>query len=663
MVAETGHFALILAVFVALFQATIPMVGAAKGDVRWMASSTSASLLQLILIGFAFGALTYSYVTSDFSVANVAQNSHTLKPLLYKISGVWGNHEGSLLLWILILAVFGASVAVFGRNLPLSLRARVVSVQGMIATGFLSFILFTSNPFSRLYPPPLNGNDLNPLLQDPGLAFHPPFLYLGYVGFSIAFAFAIAALIEGKVDPAWGRWVRPWTLAAWVFLTLGIALGSWWAYYELGWGGWWFWDPVENASFMPWLAGTALLHSAIVVEKRNTLKAWTILLAIITFSMSLLGTFLVRSGVLTSVHAFASDPKRGVFILILLTIAVGGSLLLFALRGSELKAQGLFAPISREGGLVVNNLMLSAATATVLLGTLYPLFIDVIGLGKISVGAPFFNATFVPMMSPLVLLMGIGPFLAWKRADVRGVFERLRFVFILSFLAAVYGWRETTAGSAWAALGLSLATWLFLSTVMEFTDKIKLFKTSIGNSWSKARRLPKSAYGMTLAHAGVAVIVAGITGASMWQVEKIQVMRIGDSVDVAGYAFTLTDVREAEGPNYTAMRGFFDVSKDRKALIKLTPEKRLFTVQGRPTTEAAIYSMPVGDIYAVIADPAEGGGWMTRLYYKPLVPWLWIGALMLSLGGVVSLTDRRFRLGIPRRRMKKQALQPSMQEG
>jgi len=647
MITELGHFALILALFVAVFQAIVPMVGAHRGDSRWMATSGPSAFIQFVLIFSAFGALTHGYLTSDFSIANVARNSHSLKPILYKISGVWGNHEGSLLLWILILSLFGMCLARFGRNLPASLRARVIAVQGMIASGFLSFILFTSNPFERLYPPPIDGNDLNPLLQDPGLALHPPFLYLGYVGFSIAFAFAIAALIEGRVDPAWGRWVRPWTLAAWICLTLGIALGSWWAYYELGWGGWWFWDPVENASFMPWLAGTALLHSAIVVEKRDTLKAWTILLAIVTFSLSLLGTFLVRSGVLTSVHAFASDPKRGIFVLLLLLIAVGGSLTLFAIRGSELKTQGLFAPISRESGLVINNLLLSAATATVLLGTLYPLFVDVLQVGKISVGAPFFNSTFVPIMAPLVFMMGIGPFLKWKRSDARAVGQRLYVVLFVSLAFGIYGWTLATTEPVWSAIGLLLSAWLFTATLVEFVDKIKLFRTTLSNSWNKARRLPRSTYGMTLAHAGVAIVIAGITGASMWQVEKIQIMEIGDTVNVAGYDFKLMGVSDQQGPNYTGMRGKFEVLKDGKLYTILEPEKRTYTVQGRPTTEAAIHSGLLGDVYAVIADPSETGGWITRLYYKPLILWLWVGALMLALGGLISMRDRRFRLGAP----------------
>ena len=471
MIAEIGHFALVLALLLALVQGTVPLWGAGRGDGALMALARPAASAQFLFIAVAFLALMQGYVVSDFSIANVAENSHTAKPLLYKISGVWGNHEGSMVLWVLILSLFGAAIAAFGGNLPAELRARVLAIQGLIGAGFLLFMLFTSNPFARIVPPPLEGRGLNPLLQDPGLAFHPPFLYLGYVGFSVAFSFAIAALIEGRVDPAWARWVRPWTLAAWCFLTIGVALGSWWAYYELGWGGWWFWDPVENASFMPWLAGTALLHTAIVVEKRGSLKSWTILLAIVTFSLSLLGTFLVRSGVLSSVHAFAVDPARGTFILAFLVLVVGGSLVLFAVRAPALKATGLFAPISREGGLVLNNLLLTSATATVFLGTMYPLFLDALTGEKVSVGAPYFNATFGPIMVPLIAAMAVGPMLPWKRADLAGALARLQFAFAAAVVVALITWYLAAGGPVLAILGMGLAAWVSVGALVELTDR------------------------------------------------------------------------------------------------------------------------------------------------------------------------------------------------
>src|SRR3954471_24116815 len=511
MIPELGHFALILALAVALVQGSLPFVGAARGDVRLMALGRSAALTQALLIVLAFLALMQAYVASDFSVANVVANSHSAKPLLYKISGVWGNHEGSMLLWSLILALFGAAVAVFGNNLPDSLRARVLGVQALIGVGFLAFILFTSNPFERVAPAPIDGNGLNPLLQDPGLAFHPPLLYLGYVGFSVTYAFAIAALLEGRVDAAWARWVRPWTLAAWCFLTCGIALGSWWAYYILGWGGFWFWDPVENASLMPWLAGTALLHSATVVEKRDALKTWTVLLVILAFSLSLLGTFLVRSGVLTSVHAFASDPRRGVFILLLLSLYTGGALLLFAWRAPQLQGGGLFAPISREGGLLLNNLLLTTAAATVLIGTLYPLLLDVVAHQKVSVGPPFYEMTFVPIMVPLLIAMAVGPLLPWKRGDLLAALSRLKLAFIVTAAAALIALAATGAQPIGAACGLALAAWLFAATVTELAERVRLWSEPGGALW-RALHLPRAAWGMTLAHGGMAIVIAGITG-------------------------------------------------------------------------------------------------------------------------------------------------------
>ena len=663
MIAEVGHFALILALTLALIQGTLPLIGAHRGIEQWMVLPRYTAVAQLGFIAIAFLALMTGYIVSDFSIENVAANSHTAKPLLYKISGVWANHEGSLVLWVLILALFGAGVAVFGRNLPPSLRARVLAIQGLIAIGFLSFTIFTSNPFTRLDPAPVEGNGLNPLLQDPGLAFHPPFLYLGYVGFSIAFAFAVAALIEGRVDAAWARWVRPWTLAAWCFLTIGIALGSWWAYYELGWGGWWFWDPVENASFMPWLAGTALLHSAIVVEKRNALKRWTILLAIITFSLSLLGTFLVRSGVLTSVHAFATDPERGAFILGFLVLVIGGSLALYGVRAPALKGGGLFAPVSREGGLVLNNLFLTTACATVFLGTLYPLFLDAISGGeyKVSVGPPYFAATFLPLMMPLVAIMAAGPLLSWKRADLGGVLARLKLAFAAAVLAALATWYWLAEGPVLAVLGLGLAAWLFVGALTELASRLGIGRVSVSDSWRRARKLPRSAYGMTVAHAGVAMIIFGITGSTTWEVEKLQVMRPGESVDVAGYSVRFDGVRELQGPNYTAVRGAFAVSLGGEPVALLTPESRSYPNPPMQTTEAAIRPTAGGDLYAVVGDPDGAGGWATRLYHKPFIQWIWFGALVAMIGGLISLTDRRLRVGAPRRAVTPAAAPPKLE--
>jgi len=649
MIAEIGHFALLLTLLVAIVQGSLPMIGAARGNTAWMAVGRPAALLQLALIATAFLCLMQAYVSSDFTLLNVVQNSHSAKPLLYKITGVWGNHEGSMLLWIVILALFGAAVAVFGRNLPPTLRARVLGVQAWVAIGFLAFTILTSNPFVRVFPPPANGRDLNPLLQDPGLAFHPPMLYVGYVGFSIAFSFAIAALIEGRVDAAWARWVRPWTLVAWAFLTGGIALGSWWAYYELGWGGWWFWDPVENVSFMPWLLGTALLHSAIVVEKRNALKVWTILLAILTFSLSLIGTFIVRSGLLTSVHAFATDPERGLFILLLLCITIGGSLTLFAMRAPALKAGGLFAPVSREGGLVLNNLLLATATATVFLGTLYPLFLEAFGGGKVSVGAPFFNKTFVPLMVPLIAVMAIGPLLPWKRADVAGALGRLKFAGVATAITIVAVYYLTEGGPVLAVFGMGLAAWLFFGTLVEWAERIKLFRIPLGDSLTRALNLPRSAYGMSLAHAGMAIAVAGMTASSTWKSEEVRIMRPGENVDVAGYNYTLEGVQGHQGPNYRSDTATFTVRKDGEVITRLTPEKRLYPVQQMPTTEAGIYTTGFADLYAVIGDPDGSGGWTVRIYHEPLVPWIWAGCLIMVLGGIVSLSDRRLRIGAPTR--------------
>ena len=650
MIAELGHFALILALCVAVAQAALALAGAARRNAGWMAAGSSAAVVQLALVAAAFAALTYAFVVSDFSVRLVAENSHSLKPLIYKVSGVWGNHEGSMLLWVLILALFGALIALLGRNLPPTLRARVLAVQAMIGAGFLLFILATSNPFARLFPPPADGNDLNPLLQDPGLAFHPPVLYAGYVGFSVAFSFAVAALIEGRVDAAWARWVRPWTLLAWSFLTAGIALGSWWAYYELGWGGFWYWDPVENASFMPWLVGTALLHSAAVVERRDALKTWTILLAILTFSLSLLGTFLVRSGVLTSVHAFATDPGRGVFILALLVVAIGGSLALYAWRAPQLKGGGLFAPVSREGALLLNNLILATAAATVFIGTLYPLVLEAAGGGKISVGPPYFNATFVPLMAPLVAALAAGPLLSWKRGDLAGALGRLRFAAAAALAALALASALTWGRPVRGAIAMAAAVWLAVGVLTELAGRCRLGALPPRESLARARGLPRSAWGMTLAHLGLAGIIAGAAGASLWSEEKILAMQPGQSVALAGYDIRFEGAETREGPNYASLHGVFQVSRNRAPVATLVAERRRYLVGGQETTEAAIRTTLAGDLYAVIGEAQAGGGHVVRLYYKPLVAWIWAGAAVMVLGGLMSLSDRRLRIGAPARR-------------
>ncbi len=664
MIPEIGHFALALALALALVQAVLPLIGAARGNLVWMRAAGGTALGQVAMIGVAFAALMRSFVVSDFTVRNVAENSHSLKPMLYKIAGTWGSHEGSLLLWVLILALFGAGVALFGANITATMKARTLAVQAWISTGFLSFLLFTSNPFARLYPPPADGNDLNPLLQDFGLALHPPFLYLGYVGFSIVFSFAAAALIEGRVDAAWARWVRPWTLAAWICLTAGIALGSWWAYYELGWGGWWFWDPVENVSFMPWLLGTALLHSAIVTEKRDAFKSWTILLAILTFSLSLLGTFVVRSGVLTSVHAFAVDPQRGMYILGLLALAIGGSLALYAWRAPAMEGGGLFKPISREAGLLVNNLILGAATGTVLFGTIYPLFVEAFTGDKLSVGAPFFDAAFVPMMLPLVVLMGLGPFLSWKRADLAGVFQRVKFVLALSVLAALVIWYLERGGPLLAYLSVGIALWLLLATLREWALRIKLFDAPLGETLRRARNLPRAAHGMTLAHAGLAVVMLGMIGSSAWKSEQVVFVEPGSEVSIAGYDVRFEGVKRGPGVNWVADTATLIVRRNGAEVTRLYPERRFYPVAGSSTTESAILSRPSGDLYASISEPSSeeakaAGRWTLRILFEPLVGFLWLGGAMLIGGGLLSLSDRRLRVGAPRRRAAPAAAAPA----
>ena len=648
MIVELGHFALVLALAVAVVQSTLPLVGAQKRWGGWMAVAEPAAVVQLLLISVAFGALTYAFVTSDFSLRLVVLNSHTDKPMLYKISGVWGNHEGSLLLWVLILALFGASAAIFGANLPATLRARVLAVQGMIGVAFLAFLLFTSNPFLRLAEPPLNGDDLNPLLQDPGLAFHPPFLYLGYVGLSMAFSFAVAALIEGRVDAAWGRWVRPWTLAAWIFLTIGIALGSWWAYYELGWGGFWFWDPVENASFMPWLIGAALLHSAIVVEKRESLKAWTILLAILAFGFSLIGTFIVRSGVITSVHSFANDPERGVFILLILAVFMGGALMLFAARAGAMEAKGVFSMVSRESALVANNLLLSVACFVVFIGTVWPLVAELLWGAKLSVGAPFFDAAFSPFMVALAALLPIGAMMPWKRAQVGRAMQPLWPVLVLALALGALVWAMQTGRSALGPVGVMLGVWVIFGAGADLWTRTG--RGPLASRLGRVTRLPRADWGKATAHAGLGVTIIGVAAMNAWATEDIRVVQIGESFPLQGYEVTLKAVDQVQGPNFISTTAEMLLSRDGAQQATLHPEKRVYPVQAMPTTEAAIDYGLLRDIYLVIGDPQQGGGWAVRAYWKPLANWLWIGSGLMALGGLLSLTDRRYRVAAGARR-------------
>ena len=649
MIAETGHYALILALGVAILQTVLPLWGTRTRDFELMRIAAPAAQMQFLLIALAFGALMTAYVTSDFSLANVWQNSAAAKPLLYKISGVWGNHEGSMVLWVLILALFGAAVASFGSNLPAELRANVLAVQGSIGVAFLLFIITTSNPFVRLDPAPLDGNGLNPVLQDPALAFHPPFLYAGYVGFSMAFSFAVAALIDGRIDVAWARWVRPWTLAAWMCLTLGIAMGSWWAYYELGWGGFWFWDPVENASFMPWLAGTALLHSALVMEKRDALKVWTLLLAIITFSLSLMGTFLVRSGVLTSVHAFAVDPARGAFILGIMGVFIGGALALFAWRAPLLKQGGIFAPISREGALVLNNLLLTTACAAVFVGTLYPLLLESLTGEKISVGAPFFNLTFAPLIVPLLIVLPFGPMLAWKRGDALAAAQRLAAAAAIALLIAVVCLAAMQRGPWLAPFGIGLGVWLIAGALTEIATRVKLFEVGVTEVWRRLQSLPRSAFGTMLAHGGLGMCVIGIVATTAWREEQILALKPGETADIAGYHLTFDGVAPRQGPNYRERVGLFSIMRNGAAVASLEPSKREFTVERNATTEAGIHVSWRGDLYVVLGDALKDGAYSVRIYFNPLVRFIWLGAVVMFIGGAVSLSDRRLRVGAPKR--------------
>jgi len=647
MIPELGNFALILAAIVALILGTLPLIGAHTNRLAWVAVARPAASAMALLVTFSFVCLAHAFVNNDFSVVYVAQHSNSLLPLQYRIAAVWGGHEGSLLLWMLMLTWWAFGVAMLSRQLPDTMVARVLGTLGLVAFGFMLFILITSNPFDRLLPGAAEGKDLNPLLQDFGLVIHPPLLYMGYVGFSVAFAFAIAALLSGQLDAAWARWSRPWTMAAWCFLTLGIAMGSWWAYYELGWGGWWFWDPVENASFMPWLVGTALIHSLAVTEKRGSFKNWTVLLAISAFSLSLLGTFLVRSGVLTSVHAFATDPTRGIFILVFLVAVIGSSLALFAWRAPKVGLGGRFGLVSRESLLLTNNVLLVVACATVLLGTLYPLLIDALGVGKISVGPPYFNAVFVPVMTPVLFLMAIGPFANWKEASIPEILRTLRWAFAAAVVVAIalplaYGhWTALTA------LGLLLAAWVTLASVVNFVGRVQ--HTRAGRSFlTAALNQPRSFVGMNVAHIGIAVFVVGVTMVNSFQEEKDVKMAPGETVTVAGYTFTFNGVKSVQGANYLAAQGDFDLAVNGKFQRKMNPEKRNYQSSSMPMTEAAIDAGLVRDVYVSLGEPIDRnkpeGEWAVRVYYKPFVDWIWGGCALMAFGGLLAALDRRYRV-------------------
>lgn len=659
MTPEIGHYALVLAFALGIVQGCVPLYGAQRNDPVLMATAVPTAVAQLLFVGIAFAALTVAYVGSDFSVVNVFENSHSLKPLIYKISGVWGNHEGSMLLWVLILALFGALVALFGSNLPLTLKANVLSVQSWIAVAFILFILTTSNPFLRLVPAPAEGRDLNPLLQDPGLAIHPPLLYVGYVGLSISFSFAIAALIEGRIDAAWARWVRPWTLLAWIFLTLGISMGSYWAYYTLGWGGWWFWDPVENASFMPWLIATALLHSAVVMEKRNALKIWTILLAILAFSLSLIGTFLVRSGVLTSVHAFATDPTRGVFILALLILFIGGALALFAWRAPLLKQGGLFAPVSREGALVLNNLFLVVACLTVFVGTLYPLALEALTGEKISVGAPFFNATFGPLFLMLLLAVPFGPLLAWKRGDLPGVAQRLMVAAAVALVVMAGTFAITWGGPVLAPLMIGIAVFAIAGALTDFVERAGIGKVPLKTSLRRAAGLPRSAWGTMLAHLALGITLIGIVGETQFGAERIAEMKPGQTVSIAGYDLHFDGTATQPGPNYRDQVARFTVRRGNAIVGVMEPSRRTFPSRANTRTEAALMARGFSQLYLSLGDLSPAGTLAVRVYHKPLVLLIWLGTIVMVIGGTLSLTDRRLRVGAPKPARGKPAMQPA----
>ena len=641
MIYELGHAALILALAMALAQSVLPLVGAHTGNAAWMGLARPSARGQFLFLVIAYGCLTHAFVTSDFSVALAANHSNSTLPLIYRVTAVWGNHEGSILLWALILSLWTLAVSIFSKQLDEQTVARVLGVMGLISCGFMLFTLFTSNPFERLFPAPPDGKDLNPLLQDAGMVIHPPMLYMGYVGFVVAFAFAVSALLSGRLDAAWARWSRPWTTVAWCFLTCGIALGSFWAYYELGWGGWWFWDPVENASFMPWLVGTALIHSLSVTEKRGGFKMWTALLAIITFSLSLLGTFIVRSGVLSSVHAFASDPARGIFILAFLTAVIGGSLALFALRAPKVGLGGSFEPVSRESMLLANNVLLVVAAAAVLLGTLYPLVIDAMGMGKLSVGPPYFDAVFVPLMTPALFLMGVGPMARWRQASVPDLAHRLRWAIAVSAASAVVAFFALGRWTPMIGLGLALAAWVGSTAVLNLL--LRLREHPAPGLVARLAAQPGSYYGMLLAHFGVSVFIVGVTAVSGFQSEKDVRMEIGDTTTVAGYTVRLDALKQVKGPNYVASRATLSASRDGLVFTTLTPERRIYNVSRMPMTEVAIDRGIGRDLYVALGDPVSDTAWSVRVHHKPFVNWIWIGCVLMALGGLLAVLDRRYR--------------------
>ena len=640
MIPELGHFAIIIALLLAITQAILPLVGAQRGNLTLMAVARPAAQGQFVFLIIAYACLVYSFLVNDFTVENVARNSFSQLPEVYRITASWGSHEGSLLLWVVMLAFWGAAVSVFSRHLPDDMVARVIGVMGLISIGFIAFMLLTSNPFERMIPPPPDGRDMNPLLQDWGMIIHPPMLYMGYVGFAVAFSFAIAALISGRLDAAWARWSRPWTTVAWAFLTLGIVLGSWWAYRELGWGGWWFWDPTENASFMPWLAGTALIHSLAVSEKRGAFKAWTVLLALTTFSLSLLGTFLVRSGVLSSVHAFATDPARGAFILGFLVVVIGGSLILYAWRAPKMVTGGAFNWFSREAMLLANNVVLLAAMGAVLLGTLYPLLMDALGMGKISVGPPYFNAVFVPLMAPALFLLGVGPLTRWKGESLPDMVTRLKWALAVAVVTG-FALPFTLEGfNPWATLGFFLAIWIALSVLIGFRERLK--------HGARLSSLPRTFWGMQLAHFGLAWGIAGMTLVANYEQERDVRMNVGDHTTLAGYTFTFKGTAEHDGPNYRAARGTVEVSRDGKLLKTLHPEKRIYNASGMPMTEAAVDYSFTSDIYVALGEPLddEAKAWAVRVYHKPFINWMWYGATLMILGGFLAASDRRYRIAV-----------------
>ena len=644
MIPELGNFALILALLLATTQVILPIVGAARGTPSWVALARPVVQGQFVFIAIAFGCLAYSFINNDFSVLNVATNSNSSLPIQYRFAATWGSHEGSLLLWMLMLASWSVAVSVFSRHLPDDMVARVLGVMGVISVGFLLFMLFTSNPFDRLFPAAFEGSDLNPLLQDPGMVIHPPMLYMGYVGFSVAFSFAIAALLSGQMDATWARWSRPWTTIAWVFLTIGIMLGSWWAYYELGWGGWWFWDPVENASFMPWLVGTALVHSLAATEKRGSFKSWTILLAIGAFSLSLLGTFLVRSGVLTSVHAFATDPERGIFILAFLVIIIGSSLLLFAWRAPKIGLGGSFELVSRESFLLANNLLLMVAASSVLLGTLYPLVMDALELGKISVGPPYFESVFVALMTPAFFLMGLAPLARWKKASLPELVVRLRWAFGVSLVTALFLPLTIGEWKPMVSFGLLLAFWIIASIFVSLWHRIK----SSGHKglFAKLSKQSRSYYGMHFAHFGIAIFIIGVTMVNSYETEKDVRMDIGDTVDVGGYTFRFNGTDTVPGPNYQGIRGDVEVFRNGERINLMYPEKRTYNASGMAMTEAAIDTGIFRDLYVALGEPLGNGTWIVRVYHKPFVDWIWFGCLLMAFGGALAVSDRRYRLKV-----------------